>query len=180
MSRKKPTIMAQEALNRVRDEVDYDQSSGMRIVSLVGTSNTGKTQTLNLVIDQLRRDNVRWDLIDEARGNRQLGALNPGVVGSDADAMAIYRRKNTSRQLGIITTGDSVNINVSSLIYLANRGCNVVLIASHPVAFKNLIFQLDPTAIQIGTHYIDDQNLQNAMMDTNVRIIVNALNHVLF
>jgi len=167
---------------------DFEQIKSLDIVALVGKANTGKTITLNELIEELIQ-NPAFNLVETHIGrdldliNQRLGldpATDPIIIGDSNtnpnDIVAIFDNTISGKRIGIVTTGDTPDIVAVGLLYLVSQNVDVAVVASHLVTFINLISRINILSAQISTHVIDTNNEQLLMRNKNRRLISAYLN----
>lgn len=145
------------------------------IIALVGVSDTGKSETLKMVIDEIEDKEIEtsdWNSI-----NKELKKGNNGItckiIGDCEDRVAIFNYNN--RKIGVVTTGDYTDIVSAGLQYLIKKDVNIAIIASHPQTFNLFISEVNVLASQIRTHYVADDTLQKKMKLKNSQILLRYL-----
>ncbi|MGQ2287769.1 hypothetical protein ACT5YT_11030 [Leuconostoc suionicum] len=179
MARKKPSEINAEALsNLLKNHNSFDRHKIKNIISLVGVSGTGKTHTLNKLIDDLTHDKKHWtcEFILKGENFSSNPQSEPKLIGDLEDTVAILKSNLTQQRVGIFTSGDYTDIVSNGISYLLNKNCTTFVLASHPITFRLFISQLHPVSIGVLTHYIDNTDLQQKMYQQNSNAIKSIMN----
>lgn len=124
----------------------------LKIYSLVGNPNTGKTTVLNELISNLSKKTSKWVKID-IKNMEDFKKTKYSIQGDAKDSIAIFRNQDTQKKLGIVTPGDSVSIVSEGLQYLVDNEVDFAIIASHHKCFNGFVSKLNP--LSIGTTILD-------------------------
>lgn len=158
------------------------------IISLVGTSKTGKSDTLIQVINNLASNSSIWKQLpaiqapiwDTINDELCLSKNDPRIIGDVKDMVSIFENKKTHKRVGIVTTGDWTNIVSVGIQYLILKNVDTAIVASHPATFRHFILELNPLAIEIRTHLINPNrnNYWDFMQKNNLNLILSYLNSI--
>ncbi|MCZ9311719.1 hypothetical protein PAF15_07175 [Weissella koreensis] len=141
---------------------------------MVGNQGSGKSCSLNCLIEDLKIDN-NWIKLKELN-KKDMRNLNLPIVGDPEDRVVIFKNKSTQKIVGISTSGDNTEIVFRGLKYLNDEKVDVAIIASHKLTLKYFITRFEPLTIEIGTHDIPDQKLHDQMNSKNSKIIQSLIN----
>ncbi|CUR64575.1 hypothetical protein [Leuconostoc gasicomitatum] len=157
----------------------------MNIISLVGISNTGKSDTLIHVINSLVSNSSLWEQLPAIQSpiwdtiNNDLGLTknDPNIKGDTKDMVSIFENKKTHKRVGIVTTGDWTDIVSVGIQYLISKNVDIAVIASHPATFNHFILELNPLAIEIRTHFISQNRnkYRDLMQNKNLNLVLSCL-----
>lgn len=97
----------------------------MKVITLKGAHNTGKTETMTELYELLKADSDNYTMVED---KYSIFGKNIQSPPRGRDFFAILENKSDCK-IGISSYGDNYDIIIKSLEEFSKKGCNIVLIA---------------------------------------------------